>query len=165
MGSKDGVNVFRYFKAKEVRLRGSKVLYRQGYTPLWVWIVAILILWNSFMVSWFIPYVLVDILLLVVSLIAIFVIIYYFSKLYVVTNKEISVIRKYGKVEKSVEITSSLFFKVLTSGRARNPPREGVGDIVVYDSNGDEVLILKRIHNPVRLVKILNGLREREKFS
>ena len=147
-------------RGRRVRLRGSKIILQQSYTPPWIWIAVALVLWNALMAGWFIPNKLVEITVLLVGFALSLVIPLYFSIIYVVTDKEIAIIRRYGKIERKVGIDSTVSFKVVNL-RRRSPisnPKESRGDIAVYDAVGNVILTLKGVRSPVKVVKLLRSV-------
>jgi len=144
-------------RGRKVRLRGSKVLFQQSHTPAWIWIAITLILWNALIGGWLIPNKFVGIIILSIGFVLTFIIPLYFSDIYVATDREIAVIKRYGKIRKRIEINSSMLFKVtnIREEISFSNISKNKGDIEVYDTKNNLLLVLKGIKNPAKVIKLL----------
>jgi len=146
-----------------IKVRGTRVIFRHSYVPRWMWIVSLLIMWNAVMFGFFIAHP-VSYALIVFGVLVPIIMLMLMSKIYVITDKEIVVVKR-KKVIQRVKLDGTLDFKSSNVKAYIFSFGQPVGDIEVYRiSSGETVLTIKGVRDPDEKIRFIRNELKKSKW-
>ena len=146
-----------------IKVRGTRVIFRHSYVPRWMWIVTLLIMWNAVMFGFFITHP-ASYALIVFGVLVPIIMLMLMSKIYVITDKEIVVVKR-KKVIQRVKLDGTLDFKSSNVKAYIFSFGQPVGDIEVYRiSSGETVLTIKGVRDPDEKIRFIRNELKKSKW-